>query len=367
MADLYTARMSHAYGNGLYGEPAESSFRGRLARMDGAVMPRSSDVNGMLDHPMVAAFLGGLNLAAKGETGEDADLYVSNQRNLSESRIEGARDTLQRELRSRYFNPAWLRENQQHGYDGARNFMFMTDHLDLWDATATEMVTSDDWQQVKEVFVDDRFNLDMDTFFDANNPYAQQVLLTNLLGAAMRGDWAASAEDLAAVAERLTQSVADHGPACEANQCRNEAMTEFVGEALAGRPDAAPAVAAYTSAIEAATSTATATASGGAPQAAPEVQGQQMETVYPASEPASMVRTGLPLIALAVLLLLALGWYRSGVAWHPGHAEGQHRHSRYADHGRLFRAGRVAAAGGCRTGASPACRRRDYSRQNQPR
>ena len=152
-------------------------------------------------------------------------------------------------------------------------------------------------------------------FFDDNNPYAQQVLLTNLLGAAMRGDWAASAEDLAAVAEQLTQSVAEHGPACEANQCRNEAMTEFVGEALAGRPDAAPAVAAYTSAIEAATTMSKSAASGGAPQAAPEVQGKQMETVYPASEPASTVRTGLPLIALAVLLLLALGWYRSGVAW----------------------------------------------------
>ena len=119
----------------------------------------------MLNHPMVAAFLGGLNLAAKGETGEDVELYVQDLRGRAGKPSEAARAVIQRELRSRYFNPAWLRENQQHGYDGARNFMFMTDHLDLWDATATEMVTSDDWQQVKEVFVDDRFNLEMDTFF----------------------------------------------------------------------------------------------------------------------------------------------------------------------------------------------------------
>lgn len=316
MAGLFTARMSHAYGNGLYGEPAEASFLRRLVRLDGAVMPRSSDVNGMLDHPMVAAFLGGLNLAARNETGRDIDLYVSNQREMGESQIESARGMLQRELRSRYFNPAWLRENQQHGYDGARNFMFMTDHLDLWDATAGEMVTSEDWQQVKEIFVDDRFSLDMDRFFDDNNPYAQQVLLTNLLGAAMRGDWEASAEDLAAVAERLIRSVADHGPACEANQCRNEAMTEFVGEALAGTPDAAPAAAAYAAAIEAAT-TAPSAATGAAPQAAPEVQGQQMETVYPSSESAPVVRSSLLLLVLAAVLLLVLGWYRSGLQWKP--------------------------------------------------
>ena len=42
---------------------------------------------------------------------------------------------------SEYLNAGWLKEMQAHGYDGARNMMFLTDHLDLWDTTATKMVS----------------------------------------------------------------------------------------------------------------------------------------------------------------------------------------------------------------------------------
>lgn len=139
MAHLYTRRLSHAYGGGLYGAYSRTTFEGNLATTDAATLPRSSDVNGLLDHPMSAAFLGGLNMAAKAVTGEDLPLYVSNLRDLDDPSIETAARALQTELRTRYFNPQWIKENQAHGYDGARNFMFMTDHLDLWDTTATDV------------------------------------------------------------------------------------------------------------------------------------------------------------------------------------------------------------------------------------
>lgn len=249
MADLYTRRLSHAYGGGLYGAYSRPAFEQNLARMDAAVLPRSSDVNGLLDHPMSAGFLGGLNLAAKAVTGRDTTLYVSNLRDPRNPNIQTAAAALQTELQSRYFNPKWLAENQRHGYDGARNFMFLTENLDLWDSTATRVVSTEDWAEVKRVFVDDKFGLKMDAFFDAANPHAQQMLLTNLLGAAQRGHWDASREELAQVASRLTRSVIDHGPACEANQCRNQAMTDYVGQALASGPNAPALLAGYQAAL----------------------------------------------------------------------------------------------------------------------
>lgn len=254
MADLFTNRMSHAYGAGLYGAPAKSAFESNLARTDGATLPRTNSVNGMLDNPMPAAFLGGLNLAAKTVTGNDLDLYVSNLRDLSRPQLESASRTLQVELRTRYLNEGWLREMQQHGYDGARNFMFLTDHLDLWDSTASQMVTTEDWSEVKQVFVDDRFKLGMDAYFDQHNPYAHQVVLANLLGAARRGQWEASAADLAQVAARLARSAGAHGAVCEATICRNPELTSYVEEAVAGLPDAPKLVAAYRGAIERAVS-----------------------------------------------------------------------------------------------------------------
>jgi cobaltochelatase CobN len=266
MADLYTMRMSHAYGGGLYGAEARAGFEANLRRMDGAALSRSSDVNGMLDHPMSAGFLGGLNLAAKKLTGRETMLYVTNQRDMRNVSVQSARSALQTELRTRYFNREWLRENQAHGYDGARTFMLATNHLDLWDTTATKMVESSDWAEVKAVFVDDKLGLDMDRFFDRANPFAQQVLLTNLLGAAKRGHWEASEAELAQIARRLVSSVRDHGPACEASQCRNQKMTDFVQRQLTAQPGGAALINVYKSAIASATADQSAPGAGDARQ-----------------------------------------------------------------------------------------------------
>jgi len=311
MAELFTRRMSHAYGGGLYGEYSQGAFKSGVAEMDAAMLPRTSDVNGMLDQPMSAAFLGGLNLAHKDITGEDADLFVSKLADLSNPQIETAARAIQTELRTRYFNPKWLQENQAHGYDGARNFMFLTDHLDLWDSTATETVSSDDWAEVKSVFVDDKFELGMDAFFDQANPFAHQMLMTNLLGAAQRGQWEATAEELAQIAARLAQSVAEHGPACEANQCANPAMTEFVETALSSLPDAAPLMAGYASAISAATGGGGGGSAGPAPD--PTVTGRVVEEVLTAAaEDLGQSRMILIVLVIAGLGVAGLGWFRGG-------------------------------------------------------
>jgi cobaltochelatase CobN len=256
MADLFTRRMSHAYGGGLYGLSARPAFEQNLVKVDAATLPRSSNVNALLDHPMSAGFLGGLNLAAKAITGRDIDLYVSNLRNSEDVSIEPAARALQSELRSRYFNPKWLKEMQAHGYDGARNMMFLTNQLDLWNTTAKKMVSSADWSEVKAVYVDDKLGLQMDGFFEKYNPHAQQVLLANLLGAAARGQWQANRAELAQVARRLVESTTKNGSACEASLCRNAALTEQIAEVLGNSPESARLVKDYRAALEQATTLA---------------------------------------------------------------------------------------------------------------
>jgi cobaltochelatase CobN len=291
MADLFTNRMSHAYGAGLYGAPARSAFQSSLARTDGATLPRTNSVNGMLDNPMPAGFLGGLNLAARTVTGRNLDLYVTNLRDLSRPELETASRTLQVELRTRYLNEGWLREMQQHGYDGARNFMFLTDHLDLWDTTASQMVSTEDWSEVKQVFVDDRFKLGMDAYFDQHNPHAQQVVLANLLGAAKRGQWEASAADLAQVAGRLAKSAGDHGAVCEATICRNPELTAYVEKAVAGEPGGAALVAQYRQAIANAVSATGPDAAPGMSTVAPAVSAP---APAPAPAPVAMAPSAPP-------------------------------------------------------------------------
>jgi cobaltochelatase CobN len=341
MANLYTRRMSFAYGQGFYGESARPAFEQNLARLDAASFARSTNVNGLLDGPMPAGFLGGLNLAAKAVTGRDIDLYVANQRDAADISVEPAARAIQRELRARYFNPKWLRETIAHGYDGARKLMYLTDHLDLWNSTARQTVTSADWAEVKATYVDDRFGLRLDAFFEKNNPYAHQLLLGNLVAAATRGHWQATATDFAQVSRRLAQSAAAHGLACDAHLCRNPALTAALESALGSAPDAAELMQAYRGALEkiqsipaarapapspvaasASEPTAAATpiasaAPTAAPSAPPMVEGKVLEDKFPKPDPATVAAdsaTALPWLWLglgtAAIALFAFGLTR---------------------------------------------------------
>jgi len=330
MAELYTSRLSNAYGDGLYGESARTAFEQNLRGVEGATLPRSGAVNGMLDQPMSAGFLGGLNLAARAVTGNDIDLMVSDLRDPANPAIESAAVAIQKELQTRYFNPAWLKAMQAHRYDGARNMMFLTDHLDLWDSTASSTVTSRDWADVKSVYVEDRYKLGMDGFFDRHNPHAQQVLLANLLAAASRGHWSASSADLAQVAGRLARSAREHGAVCEASICRNPAMAGLVESALASVPGGARMASDYRAAIERATTGSApsmtlssssvpsppqpAVSAAPAPPAANTVvSGRVLEesTLAGADSPVENASTSLLWVAAVACALLALGALRA--------------------------------------------------------
>ncbi|KAF0808140.1 cobaltochelatase [Alcanivorax xiamenensis] len=312
MAALYRDRMGHVYGGGRDGDAMPALFSDTVKDLQGAVLPRSSDVNGMLDHPMSAAFLGGLDMAARAAGGQGAELYVSRPERAGGGSLQSAAKAVQEELFTRYFNPRWIQRMQDHGYDGARAFMFLTDQLDLWNSTTDQVVGSADWAKVKAVYVDDEYGLDMRDFLDRHNPYAEQGLLANLLGAAERGQWDASDADKRQVATRLVESALAHGSACNANLCRNETLTRSIEVALEQAPGGKALARRYRQAVRMATGTAPALTaaspgrSGGAPA---EVTGRVMETVARPAVSANTVGQPATMLFLGgALLLIGLGF-----------------------------------------------------------
>lgn len=319
MAELYRHRLGHVYGEGYTGEARPQAFSEALKGLQGAVLPRSGDVNGMLDQPMSAAYLGGLDLASRAAGGQGVSLYVSRPGNKENPTVESAAQAIQSELNTRYFNPQWIKRMQEHGYDGARTFLFLTDNLDLWDSSAGGTVSSDDWAQVKAVYVDDRYQLDMHRFLDQHNPYAEQGLLANLLDASARGHWQASEADRRQVAKRLVDSALAHGSVCNAQLCRNPRLTDMIEKALQGTPDGAELAQRYRQTLAAATGAAPgaqpapalpAPASPATAGAAPTtVTGQVLETVSQAPTSATPVpSSSLYACLFAALLLMVAGF-----------------------------------------------------------
>ncbi len=249
LSRLYTDRLGHAYGEGDSGAPDAQGFVAQLSGVEAAVFSRSSNTYGLLDTSMPAAYLGGIGMAVREHTGREVTNYVADLKDSrpGAERLEPLARTFGRELQSRYFNPAWIRAMQDSGYNGARYMADLPAHLLLWDVTTPRLVSDADWSEVKAVYVDDKFDLGLDDYFDRHNPHARQHLLETLVAAIDRGAWRADAADRRQLEQALAQSVARYGADCALPGCRSAAAAPALAQpapALAApgaeEPGAAP-------------------------------------------------------------------------------------------------------------------------------
>lgn len=238
LAGLYADRMSHAYGGGAEGEADGAGFGAQLDGVDAAVFSRSSNVYGLLDTPMAAAYLGGIGMAVRERTGRAVANYVADLKDPrpGQARIDDLARSYGAELQSRYFNPAWIRAMQASGYNGARYMAQLPEHLLLWDVTTPELVADADWQAVKEIYVDDKYRLGLQDYFAQHNPYARQQLIGALLDAIERGKWEAGDQVRAQLEQLLAQETAAHGAHCAQAAChaRQERLALGAAPSLAG-------------------------------------------------------------------------------------------------------------------------------------
>ncbi len=204
LAGLYARRLAHAYGSETDGGASDAeAFAENLRTVDAAVFSRSSNVFGLLDTPMPAAYLGGLNMAVRQETGRRIETYVAQLASPSSAKVEPIAQTFGREMQSRYLNPNWIRGMQADGYNGARYLADFTDHMLLWDVTTPDLVSNREWEAVRDVYVRDRYGLGLKAYFNRENPAARRKLVQTLLEAADRGHWKASPESLEELRDAL--------------------------------------------------------------------------------------------------------------------------------------------------------------------
>lgn len=205
IAAHYADRLSHAYDGGADDGTADgAAFADNLKTVDAAVFSRSSSAYGLLDTPMPAAYFGGLAMAVHAETGRRIETYVANLQSPQAARIETADRTLNRELRSRYFNPDWIKAMQAGGYNGARYLSEFTENMRLWEITNPRLVKDRDWNEVADVYVHDRYQLGLKAYFAQHNPQAYHNMVATLVETAEQGRWKADPTTLAALKRELT-------------------------------------------------------------------------------------------------------------------------------------------------------------------
>ena len=229
LADLYISRMGYIYGEDGWGMPNADLFRQNLADVEVAVHSRSTNLYGVLDTDDCFQHLGGLALAVRSVSGESPDLYITNLRDTNNPKTETLKSFLQRELRARYFNPKWIKGMMEHGYAGARymDHKFI-ENLWGWDVVTPDLITADMWNQVYDIYVQDKYDLDLKEFFDSNSPYALQSITARMLEAIRKGYWDPSDDVKTALAETYQKSVEEYGVTCCHHTCANLLLQDYM-------------------------------------------------------------------------------------------------------------------------------------------
>ncbi len=232
IADVFINFVSFGYGKDVWGKPLKSAYKKNLEDVKMTMHTRSSNIFMNMDTDGVFSELGGLSLAVKRVSGEYPDVVLSNQQDPDAAYIEDIEKTLGKELRARYLNPKWIEGMKQENYAGAREMNRFVEHMWGWQVTTPFAVDGAKWEQVYEVYIEDKYGLDLKEFFDKNNPWAQQSIAARMLEADRKKYWNAPEKMKKNLARTYAMNVIEKGVACCEHTCNNPMLQQFVANII---------------------------------------------------------------------------------------------------------------------------------------
>lgn len=207
LADLYLDRMGYAFGKdskdwGIKPIEGLKLYDKVLSGTDIAVLSRSSNVYGMLSSDDPFQYLGGISLAVRKIDGKSPELMIANLRNPKGIKVEQANRFLGRELKTRSLHVRWVKEMQDEGYSGAIAMLARINNFWGWQVMDPNIVTESQWQQLYEVYVQDKLDVGINEWFDKVHPEAQAQLIERMLESIRKEYWQASEQVTKALLER---------------------------------------------------------------------------------------------------------------------------------------------------------------------
>jgi cobaltochelatase CobN len=228
IAEVFRTHTSFAYGNSSWGEPAAQALDENLRDAQVVWHSVSSNVYGVMDNDDMYMYLGGLSLAIKKLSGAAPQALIADQRAKGDVTMEQLQKFIGQEMRSRYLNPKWIEAMKNENYAGAREMSNYVEYLWGWQVTTPDSIDRSAWDQTYEVYVEDKYALDIKNFLSDNNPWAFQSMTARLLESNRKGYWEADQEILENLARQYALNVLEKGLACCDHTCNNPQFHQMV-------------------------------------------------------------------------------------------------------------------------------------------
>lgn len=230
ISDAYINRMGHAYGMGINGLPAHETFKSNLKQVQNTYLGRASNLYGLMDNNDAFDYMGGMSMVVESLSGKVPDNRVIQHANPEKAYLQSLDSALLQELRGKFLNPAWLKGLMKHDYAGARTMgSEFLEYLWGWQVTNPEIIKSWVWDEVKDVYINDRHQLGLDKFLEqGHNVHVKTNMLAIMLVAAHKGYWQTDEQTLKEISEQFAQLVAKHGFPGSGHTDPNHPMLEWI-------------------------------------------------------------------------------------------------------------------------------------------
>ena len=229
IADVYLHNMGAYYGDEQQWETVQQyAFEAALTGTDAVIQPRQSNTWGALSLDHVYEFMGGLNLAVRNVTGKDPDAYLSDYRNHNHMRMQEVKEAIGVESRTTLLNPNYISEQMKGGASSAGSFAELIQNTYGWNVMKPQAIDHEMWDEIYEVYVKDKYNLQVHDFFETQNPAALQEMTAVMMETARKGMWPATEQQLADIAELHTRLVNDYDAACSGTVCDNAKLRQYI-------------------------------------------------------------------------------------------------------------------------------------------
>jgi len=233
LAKLYLSRMGFFYGSDekTWGKKLadEDLYAKNLSGTDAAVFSRSSNLYGLLTSDDPFQYMGGISLAVRHLDGKSPEMFISNLRDPDNNRSEPLGRFLASELRTRQFHPQWIKEIQAEGYAGTLTTLDVLNNFWGWQVVDPDNVRDDQWQEFFEVYVQDKYELNMREWYENNNAHALAQMIERMLESARKEYWATDAETLKELTETYIELAQKYDVFTQ-----NETFKEYVNKQALG-------------------------------------------------------------------------------------------------------------------------------------
>ncbi len=229
IAEVYLNNMGAFYGSEKSWETFQKyAFEAALTRTDAVVHPRQSNTWGALSLDHVYEFMGGLNAAVRKVTGKDPDGYLSDYRNRNNVRMQELQEAIGVESRATIFNPTYIKEKMKGEAGSAGVFAATFQNTFAWNVLKPDVIDQRIWNEAFDIYIEDRYDLDIKEFFERENHSALQEITAVMLESVRKGMWDASEHQIKEIADLHTELVNRHLPSCSGFVCNNASLREFI-------------------------------------------------------------------------------------------------------------------------------------------